>query len=44
MISEAAATYEPILRLTAFVAVFALMALWEVAVSETRTIIDTDWD
>src|SRR5258706_15353583 len=29
MISNAAVTYEPLLRLTAFVGVFALMAIWE---------------
>lgn len=36
MISSAAVTYEPLLRLTAFIGVFALMAVWE-AMSPRRT-------
>lgn len=43
MISEAAAAYEPFLRLTAFVAVFALMALWEVAAPRRRREHSRQW-
>jgi sterol desaturase/sphingolipid hydroxylase (fatty acid hydroxylase superfamily) len=36
MISSAAITYEPFLRLTAFVGVFVLMAIWETAAPRRR--------
>ena len=43
MISEAAAAYEPLLRLSAFVAVFALMALWEVAAPRRKREFSRQW-
>ncbi len=43
MISQAAATYEPLLRLTAFVTVFALMAVWEFAAPRRKREHSRQW-